>query len=320
MNTTFVKSALLASMIAASGSLFAADNGLIAIITPSHDNPFFKAEADGAAAKAKELGYTTLVASHDDDVNKQNQLIETAIARKAKAIILDNAGADATVGPLEKAKAAGVPAFLIDREINKTGIAVAQIVSNNYQGAQLGAEKFVKLLDGKGKYVELLGRPSDTNAHVRSQGYHDVLDDYPDMKMVAQQTANWSQTEAFTRMEAILQTNPDIVGVISGNDTMALGAIEALESQGMDPSKKVIVSIDATGPGVRALLEGKLAMTVYLNRKERAFATIKAVDNMLNGRPFDEGMVSLVSKENPYVVIFPYQPVSRYQVPKDLYL
>jgi ABC-type sugar transport system substrate-binding protein len=47
-------------------------------------------------------------------VNKQNQLIETAIARKAKAIILDNAGADATVGPLEKAKAAGVPAFLID--------------------------------------------------------------------------------------------------------------------------------------------------------------------------------------------------------------
>ncbi|RCO07971.1 D-ribose ABC transporter substrate-binding protein, partial [Bacilli bacterium] len=113
-------------------------------------NPFFKAEADGAAAKAKELGYTTLVASHDDDVNKQNQLIETAIARKAKAIILDNAGADATVGPLEKAKAAGVPAFLIDREINKTGVAVAQIVSNNYQGAQLGAQKFAKLLDGKG--------------------------------------------------------------------------------------------------------------------------------------------------------------------------
>ena len=131
-------------------------------------------------------------------MNKQNQLIETAIARKAKAIILDNAGADATVGPLEKAKAAGVPAFLIDREINKTGVAVAQIVSNNYQGAQLGAEKFAKLLGGKGHYVELLGRQSDTNAHVRSQGYHDILDDYPDMKMVAQQTANWSQTEAFT--------------------------------------------------------------------------------------------------------------------------
>ncbi len=53
MKTTLIKSVLFASMMAASGSLFAADNGLIAIITPSHDNPFFKAEADGAAAKAK---------------------------------------------------------------------------------------------------------------------------------------------------------------------------------------------------------------------------------------------------------------------------
>lgn len=244
MNKTLIKSVLLASILTASGSLYAADYGLIAIITPSHDNPFFKAEADGAVAKAKELGYATLVASHDDDVNKQNQLIETAIARKAKAIILDNAGADATVGPLEKAKAAGVAAFLIDREINKTGIAVAQIVSNNYQGAQLGAEKFARLLDGKGKYVELLGRQSDTNAHVRSQGYHDVLDDYPDMKMVAQQTANWSQTEAFTRMEAILQTNPDIVGVISGNDTMALGAEAALKAAGKN--NVIVVGFDGS--------------------------------------------------------------------------
>ncbi|VTR36918.1 D-ribose-binding periplasmic protein precursor [Serratia fonticola] len=126
-------------------SLYATDKGLIAIITPSHDNPFFKAEADGAAAKAKELGYSTLVASHDDDVNKQNQLIETAIARKAKAIILDNAGADATLGPLEKAKAAGVPAFLIDREINKTGVAVAQIVSNNYQGGAVGCREICQV-------------------------------------------------------------------------------------------------------------------------------------------------------------------------------
>lgn len=221
-----------------------ADNGLIAIITPSHDNPFFKAEAMGAKAKAEELGYTTLIASHDDDANKQDQLITTAIARKAKAIILDNAGSDVTIGALEKAKKAGVPAFLIDREINKTGVAVSQIVSNNYQGAQLGAEKFVELMGGEGKYVELLGRESDTNAHVRSQGYHDVLDDYTDMEMVAQQTANWSQPEAFTRMESILQANPDIKGVLSGNDTMALGAEAALKAAGRDDV--VVVGFDGS--------------------------------------------------------------------------
>lgn len=243
MKRTLLTAVLFSAMTLSSAAL-AAEKGLIVVITPSHDNPFFKAEADGAAQKAKALGYSTLVASHDDDVNKQNQLIETAIARKAKAIVLDNAGADATVGPVQKAKDAGIPTFLIDREINKTGVAVAQIVSNNYQGAQLGAEKFAKLLNGKGEYIELLGKESDTNAGVRSQGYHDVLDDYPDLKMVAQQSANWSQTEAFSRMETILQKHPNITGVISGNDTMALGAEAALKAAGK--TNVIVVGFDGS--------------------------------------------------------------------------
>ncbi len=80
----------------------------------------------------------------------------------------------------------------------------------------------------KGNYVELVGKESDTNAGIRSKGYHDVIDEYPDLKMVAQQSANWSQTEAFQKMESILQANPDIKGVISGNDTMAMGAMRRL--------------------------------------------------------------------------------------------
>ncbi|CAM3624047.1 D-ribose-binding periplasmic protein precursor [Vibrio aerogenes CECT 7868] len=243
-----MKNKILTISMLAIASVFSgfamADNGLIAIITPSHDNPFFKAEAMGAKAKAEALGYSTLIASHDDDANKQDQLITTAIARKAKAIIIDNAGSDVTIGSLEKAKKAGIPSFLIDREINLTGVAVSQIVSNNYQGAQLGAEKFVELMGEKGNYVELVGRESDTNAHVRSQGYHDIIDDYTDMKMVARQTANWSQTEAFTRMESILQANPDIKGVISGNDTMALGAEAALKAAGR--SDVIVVGFDGS--------------------------------------------------------------------------
>lgn len=151
---------------------------LIAIITPPSDNPFFKAEADAAAAKAKELGFETWVLSHDDDASKQDQLIDTAIARKALAIVLDNAGADAIVAALKKAKDAKIPTFLIDREVNATGVAVAQIVSNNYQGATLGAAEFAKLMNSKGNYVELLGKESDTNAQIRSKGYNDTLAKY----------------------------------------------------------------------------------------------------------------------------------------------
>ncbi len=250
--------ALFASAALFIGSAHAAD--LIAIITPSHDNPFFKAEADGAEAKAKELGYDVLSLVHDDDANKQSELIDTAIARGAKAIILDNAGADATVAAVKKAKDAGVPSFLIDREINASGVALAQIVSNNYQGAQLGAQKFVKLMGEKGNFVELVGKESDTNAGIRSKGYHDVIDDYPDLKMVSRQSANWSQPEAFSKMESILQANPNIKGVISGNDTMAMGAEAALKAAGRNDV--IVVGFDGSNDVRDSIEQGGIKATV----------------------------------------------------------
>ncbi|HYW45032.1 MAG TPA: D-ribose ABC transporter substrate-binding protein [Bryobacteraceae bacterium] len=232
----------------------------MAIITPSHDNPFFKAESDSAAARARELGYEVSTNTHDDDAHKQDELFDMAIANRAAAIILDNAGADASVAAVRKAKAAGIPAFLIDREINATGIAVAQIVSNNYQGASLGAQEFVRLMAEKGAYVELVGRESDTNAGIRTQGYHDVLDKYPDLKPVARQSANWSQTEAFQKMETILQGSRGIKGVIAGNDTMALGASAALKAGGL--SKVIVVGFDGSPDVIAAIRAGDIQATV----------------------------------------------------------
>jgi erythritol transport system substrate-binding protein len=272
-----------AAIMAASVALpaFAAD--LIAIITPSHDNPFFKAEAVGAEAKAKELGYETLVLVHDDDANKQSQLIDTAIGRGAKAIILDNAGSEASIAAVQKAKDAGVPSFLIDREINATGIAVSQIVSNNYQGAQLGAEEFVKLMGEKGNYVELLGREADLNAGIRSKGYHDVIDEYPDMKMVAQQSANWSQTEGYSKMETILQANPDIKGVIAGNDTMAMGAIAALQAAGR--KDVIVVGFDGSNDVRDSINSSGIKATVMQPAYAQAqMAVVQANDFIKNGK------------------------------------
>ncbi|URK86025.1 D-ribose ABC transporter substrate-binding protein (plasmid) [Rhizobium sp. RCAM05350] len=256
---------------------FAAD--LIAIITPSHDNPFFKAEAVGAEAKAKELGYQTLVLVHDDDANKQSQLIDTAIGRGAKAIILDNAGSEASIAAVQKAKDAGVPSFLIDHEINATGVAVSQIVSNNYQGAQLGAEEFVKLMGEKGNYVELLGREADLNAGIRSKGYHDIIDEYPDLKMVAQQSANWSQTEGYSKMETILQANPDIKGVISGNDTMAMGAIAALQAAGR--KDVIVVGFDGSNDVRDSITSSGIKATVLQPAYAQAQMAVEQADTFI---------------------------------------
>jgi erythritol transport system substrate-binding protein len=243
-----------------SNSGAAGGSKLMVIITPSPDNVFFKAEQDAAAAEAKKLGYQTLVLSHDDDPTKQSQEIDTAISRKAAAIILDNAGADSSVTAIQRAKDAKIPTFLIDREINKTGVAVAQIVSNNSQGAGLGGQEFAKLMGGKGQYAELTGKPTDTNAGVRSQGYHGILDQYSGMKMVAQQSANWDQAEALSKTQTILQAHPTIKGIIAGNDTMALGAYAAVQAS---KHKDIIVAgFDGSPDVVNSILKGGIKATV----------------------------------------------------------
>ncbi|NBZ87779.1 D-ribose ABC transporter substrate-binding protein [Stagnihabitans tardus] len=276
-----LKRRLLLTVMAGALALpsFAQAADTIAIITPSPDNPFFKAEADGAAAKAKELGYEVMVLVHDDDANKQNELIDSAIAAGVKAIILDNAGADASVAAVQKAKDAGIPSFLIDREITASGVAVSQIVSNNYQGAQLGAEEFVRLMGETGEYAELTGKESDTNAGIRSKGYHDVIDQYPDMKMVAQQTANWSQTEGYAVMESMLQANPGIKGVIAGNDTMAMGAWAALEAAGR--TDVVVMGFDGSNDVRDSILKGGIKGTVLQPAYAQAQMAVEQADKFL---------------------------------------
>lgn len=280
------------SSTTSSGSEKAADTGdkskqvlkgggskLMVIITPSQDNPFFKTEAEAAEKKAKELGYETLVVSHDDDPTKQSELFDTAIAKKAAAIICDNAGSDATVAAIQKARDANIPTFLIDREVNQTGIAISQIVANNYQGSKIVAEKFVEAMGEKGNYAELKGKESDTNAGVRSSGFHEVIDQYSDMKLVSTQSANWSQTEAYSKMETILQSNPDITGVLCGNDTMAMGAAAAIKAAGL--KGVAIVGVDGSNDVRDEIKAGNITATALQQAYLISQMSVEQADNYL---------------------------------------
>jgi erythritol transport system substrate-binding protein len=254
-------------------------SNLMVIITPSPDNVFFKAEQDAAKAAAEKLGYQTLVLSHDDDPTKQSQQIDTAISRQAAAIILDNAGADSSEAAIQRAKDAKIPSFLIDREINKTGVAVAQIVSNNAQGASLGGQQFATLMNNQGKYAELTGKPTDTNAGVRSKGYHDILDQYTGLQMVAQQTANWDQAEALSVTQTILQAHPDIKGIIAGNDTMALGAEAALNSAGR--KDVIVVGFDGSPDVTASIQKGGIKATVLQPASQISEMAVQQADKFV---------------------------------------
>lgn len=237
----------------------ASAEGLIYIITPSASNPFFKTEQVVGEAKAKELGYEVKCMSHDDDAAKQLEMFEAAINDKASAIVCDNAGADASIEAVKKANDAGIPVFLIDREINEAGLAKAQIVADNAQGAAAIAEKWVEAMNYEGSYAELLGLESDTNCHVRSDNYHAVIDEYPDLVMVSQQSANWDQTQGYEKTEAILQEHPEITGIICGNDTMACGAAQACIDAGRTDIK--IIGLDGSDEAAAYVKSGNMVGT-----------------------------------------------------------
>ena len=237
------------------------EQGTIAVITVDLGNPFWQAEADTAQTAIEDLGYTASVNAHNGDPSEQDRLIDAAISGQAQAIILDPAGADESVAAVQKATDAGIPVFLVNAEIAEQGIAKSQIISNNAQGATIGAEAWVEAMGGAGTYVELFGDPTDNNAQVRSDGYAAVISAYPDLVKVGMETANWDRAEGKSKMEGMLAANPDITGVIAGNDEMALGAIEALTDAGKIDSVTVL-GFDGNADAVDAVTAGTMVASV----------------------------------------------------------
>nr|WP_217645861.1 D-ribose ABC transporter substrate-binding protein [Paracoccus homiensis] len=254
--------------------------GLISIIVNDPANPYWFTEGEVAKATAEELGYDANVAAHKGDTNSESTLVDTAITNKSVAIILDPANADGSVGAVKKAVDAGIPVFLVNAEINQEGLAKAQLVSNNAQGAALGAQAWVEAVGDSGKYVELFGNPADNNAQTRSNGYETVLTQYPDLEKAGQEVANWDRTQGYQKAQSLLQANPDVIGVISGNDEMALGAIAALKEAGKLDQVKV-GGFDGSPDAVEAVKAGEMQYTVLQPVAVFAEEAVRQADNFI---------------------------------------
>ena len=207
-------------------------------------------------------------------------MIDTAITNKSVAIILDPANADGSIGAVQKAVDAGIPVFLVNAEINKEGLAKAQLVSNNAQGAAMGAQQWVASVGETGNYAELFGNPADNNAATRSNGYETVLTQYPDLVKAAKEVADWDRTKGHDKMQSILQANPDIIGVIAGNDEMALGAIAALKEAGKLEGVKV-GGFDGSPDAVAAITAGEMQYTVLQPVAVFSAEAVKQADSFI---------------------------------------
>mgnify|MGYP001822123992 FL=1 len=284
-----------------------ADGGLVCVIVPEMTNPFFRSILNIASDEVERLGHTSLRLVHDTDALVEKQHVDTCITLEADAIILDNAGAAATVEAVQAAKDAGIPSFLLDREITEQGVAASQLTSNNAQGAVALAEYFgYDLMEEEGNYLELTGRDTDTNAHVRSDNYRLVLDEIPGLTRLAAQTANWSQTEGFDVTQQLLSAHDDVKGIIAGNDTMALGAQAAVEAAGLDI---IVVGFDGSDEAIQSIHQGALEATSLQPLADMALESAAMADAWIR-----EGVLPEVEKKAiDMVLLTPAEACNYYQ-------
>ena len=255
----------------------------IAIVVSTLNNPWFVFLANTAAEKAKALGFDAKIFDSQNNTALESDHFENIIVAGFEAILFNSTDADGSVANVLKAKAAGVPVFCMDREINSNIAATSQILSDSYSGSVAIAKYFTQQLNKKGNYVEILGIVGDNNTWSRSKGFHSVVDNYPELKMVAQQSADFDRNKAMEVMESILQAHPNIDAVFCGNDGMAMGAYQALVSSGKADKVKVF-GFDGAEDVITAINENKVAATGMQFPKVMAETAAQFADEYIKGR------------------------------------
>ena len=255
----------------------------IAVVVSTLNNPWFVVLGETAKARAVELGYDATLFDSQNDTAKEAAHFENLIAGGYKAVLFNPTDANGSIANVEKAKAAGIPVFCIDREINSTNAATAQMLSDSYSGCVKLGQLFVKTVGKEGEYAELLGIVGDNNTWNRSKGFHSVADRYPGLKMVAQQSGEFDRAKGLEVMESILQAHPGLRGVFCGNDAMAMGAYQALVTAGKTDQVKVF-GFDGADDVVRSIAEGKIVATGMQFPKKMAQQSAEFADQYIKGK------------------------------------
>ena len=293
--------AVLASLFLPAASAQTAAKGKIAVVVSTLNNPWFVVLGETAKARAVELGYDATIFDSQNDTSKEAANFENIIAGGYQAILFNPTDANGSIASVLKAKAAGIPGFCIAREINATNAATSQMLSDSYSGCVKLGQYFVKTVGKEGEYAELLGIVGDNNTWNRSKGFHSVVDRYPGLKMVAQQSGEFDRAKGLEVMESILQAHPNIKAVFCGNDAMAMGAYQALVTANKADVVKVF-GFDGADDVVKLIAEGKIAATGMQFPKLMARQAAEYADSYVKGkRDFAQKIpvpVELVTPQN----------------------
>src|SRR6202050_1127722 len=280
----------LAAATVLSSPAFAAKIG---VSMDKFDDNFLTVLRNSMAEYAKtQPGVTLQIEDAKDDVSKQLSQVQNFIANGVHAIIVNPVDTSAT-GAITKAAAdAGVPLVYVNREpidVDKLGPKAAFVASNEAESGTLEAKQICKLLGGKGNILVIEGVLSNQSAVQRTKDIHEVIatPDCSGMKVVAEQTANYDRTQAQNLMTNWLSKGMQFDAVVSNNDEMAVGALQAMKSAGVDTKKAIVGGVDATQDALASMKAGDLKVTVFQDAAGQGKGAVDAALALAAGKTVD---------------------------------
>lgn len=295
------------------------ENGNITLVMASRDE--FLSTLEAAATKAAAAdGYKLTAQDAQNDAQKQIQFVETAKNGGDVAVIVNPVDSDAAQSVVDAA--GGMPLVFVNRPPTDLNVLSAENVafvgsnedtSGYFQGEYL-AEYFKAEGKTEIKYILLQGILGQVSQIKRCAGVLQALEDAGiKATPVVELAAEYDRAKAIDKISPVLTSGQEFDCIISNNDAMACGAIEACQSAGIEIDFP-IVGIDCTKDGAAAVQAGTLAMTVFQDPEGQGIGAVKACTNLIAGNPINEGTdYELDSAGQPYsdsIIWVPFEPVT----------
>lgn len=241
---------------------------------------------DAAKVWAEENGVKYTSYDGNNDAAAQLEQVETMIADGVDAIILNPQDADACSACVDAAVEAGIPIVGVNTMVNNDQLT-AYVGSEDVSAGEEIMQYMIDYMESDTFNIVVIEGPMGQSAQLqRYEGITNVLADYPNIKILAQDTANWSRSEAMTLMETWITTYGDeIDAVVSENDEMALGAREAIEAAGMDLP---CIGIDGITDAVAAVESGKMIASDFQNAEGQITGALETAVKCVNGEDYEK--------------------------------
>jgi len=233
------------------------------------NNPWRIAETKSFHDTAESCGWDLIATDAAGSAAKQVADVDSMIAQGIDVLFLPPREEKPLIPAVKKAKAAGIPTFLVDRSVDpnaaKPGEDFVAFLGSDFidQGRRVAEWTIANFKGDKGIIVELEGTTGSSPANDRKKGFDDRILEDDRFEIVASQSGDFARDLGRQVMETLLQAHPDVNIVYAHNDEMAIGAIQALELAGRKPGEDVlVVSIDGPRDALQAIIDGKMGVTV----------------------------------------------------------